>query len=188
MADNLSDLKAQIAANQRGIQLVTELIDSYGLEVVQAYMAYIQENAEIAVRQVLKRCGNEALRQTGKSVLQAEDYMDDGSCISLQVCIDQVKGSAVFDFTGTGPEVWGNINAPKAVSHSALIYSLRCLVGEDIPLNQGCLNPVEIVIPPKSILDPSENAAVVGGNVLTSQRIVDVILRAFEACAASQGN
>ena len=187
MADNLSDLKAQIAANQRGIQLVTELIDSYGLKVVQAYMAYIQENAEIAVRQVLKRFGNEALRRTGMSVLHAEDYMDDGSRISLKVCIDQVEGSAVFDFSGTGPEVWGNINAPKAVSHSALIYSLRCLVGEDIPLNQGCLNPVEIVIPPKSILDPSENAAVVGGNVLTSQRIVDVILRAFEACAASQG-
>ena len=101
--------------------------------------------------------------------------------------IDLEHGSAVFDFTGTGPEVWGNINAPKAVTHSALIYSLRCLVGEDIPLNQGCLNPVEIVIPKKSILDPSENAAVVGGNVLTSQRVVDVILRAFEACSASQG-
>ena len=83
--------------------------------------------------------------------------------------------------------MWGNINAPKAVTHSALIYSLRCLVNEDIPLNQGCLNPVQIIIPEKSILDPSEDAAVVGGNVLTSQRVVDVILKAFEACAASQG-
>ena len=187
LADNLSDLKAQIAANQRGIQLVTELIDSYGLNVVQAYMAYIQENAEVAVRQVLKRFGNEAMRQTGKSVLQATDYMDDGSPICLKVSIDQEQGSAVFDFSGTGPQVYGNINAPKAVTHSALIYSLRCLVGQEIPLNQGCLNPVEIVIPPKSILDPSENAAVVGGNVLTSQRIVDVILLAFEAASASQG-
>ena len=83
--------------------------------------------------------------------------------------------------------MWGNINAPRAVTHSALIYSLRCLVGEDIPLNQGCLQPVEIIIPEKSLLNPSDNAAVVGGNVLTSQRVVDVILRAFEACAASQG-
>ena len=89
-----------------------------------------------------------------------------------------------ISFTGTGCEVWGNINAPKAVTHSALIYSLRCLVNEDIPLNQGCLNPVQIIIPEKSILDPSEDAAVVGGNVLTSQRVVDVILRAFGACAA----
>merc|ERR1719445_1524080 len=121
------------------------------------------------------------------SVLHAEDYMDDGSRISLKVCIDQVEGSAVFDFSGTGPEVWGNINAPKAVTHSALIYSLRCLVGQDIPLNQGCLQPVEIIIPENSLLNPSENSAVVGGNVLTSQRVVDVILLAFEACAASQG-
>ena len=80
----------------------------------------------------------------------------------FSVCIDVSEGTAIFDFTGTGPEVWGNINAPKAVSHSALIYSLRCLVGEDIPLNQGCLNPVKIIIPKKSLLDPSEDAAVVG--------------------------
>lgn len=187
LADNLSDLKAQIAANQRGIQLVTELIKCYGLDVVQAYMKFIQENAEIAVRGILKRFGREALKASGKSLLKATDFMDDGSQIQLSVSINIEEGSAVFDFTGTGPQVWGNINAPKAVTHSALIYSLRCLVGQDIPLNQGCLNPVTIIIPPKSILDPSENAAVVGGNVLTSQRVVDVILRAFEACAASQG-
>lgn len=187
LADNLSDLKAQIAANQRGIQLVTELIDAYGLDVVQAYMNHIQENAEVAVRQVLKRFGKVALSREGKSSLHAVDYMDDGSVIGLDVSINVEEGSAVFDFSRTGPEVWGNINAPKAVTHSALIYSLRCLVGEDIPLNQGCLNPVEIIIPPNSLLDPSEHSAVVGGNVLTSQRVVDVILRAFEACSASQG-
>ncbi len=187
LQDNLSDLKAQIAANQRGIQLVTDLIESYGLDVVQAYMAHIQANAEVAVRTVLKKFGKAAKERTGKSVLAAEDFMDDGSVIGLKVAIDVDEGSAVFDFSSTGPEVWGNINAPKAVSHSALIYSLRCLVGEEIPLNQGCLNPVEIIIPKLSILDPSENAAVVGGNVLTSQRVVDVILRAFEAVSASQG-
>jgi 5-oxoprolinase (ATP-hydrolysing) len=191
----------------QGIQLVTELIDSYGLDVVQAYMNHIQENAEVAVRQVLKDFGRKAQAKTGRSVLSAEDLMDDGSVISLKVIffiflnsfrkililiflkvsINCEQGSAIFDFTGTGPEVWGNINAPRAVTHSALIYSLRCLVGEDIPLNQGCLQPVEIIIPEKSLLNPSDNAAVVGGNVLTSQRVVDVILLAFEACAASQG-
>ena len=150
-------------------------------------MNHIQENAEVAVRQVLKAFGKEAQRKTGKSVLCAEDFMDDGSVISLKVSIDCDQGTAIFDFSGTGPEVWGNINAPKAVTHSALIYSLRCLVGQDIPLNQGCLQPVEIIIPENSLLNPSENSAVVGGNVLTSQRVVDVILRAFEACAASQG-
>lgn len=187
LADNLSDLKAQIAANQRGIQLVTELIDAYGLDVVQAYMNHIQENAEVAVREVLRDFGSQSLQQSGKSSVYAEDFMDDGSKIGLTVSIDVDQGSAIFDFSATGPEVWGNINAPKAVTHSALIYCLRCLVGQDIPLNQGCLNPVTIIIPPDSLLDPSEDAAVVGGNVLTSQRVVDVILRAFEACAASQG-
>merc|ERR1712226_860263 len=86
-----------------------------------------------------------------------------------------------------GSEVWGNTNAPRAVVFSALIYSLRCMVGRDIPLNQGCLNPVKVIIPEGCLLDPSETAAVVGGNVLTSQRVVDVIFRAFEAVAASQG-
>ncbi|XP_071437997.1 5-oxoprolinase isoform X1 [Pithys albifrons albifrons] len=97
------------------------------------------------------------------------------------------QGSAVFDFGGTGPEVLGNCNAPRAITLSALIYCLRCLVGHDIPLNQGCLAPVQVLIPGGSILDPSPEAAVVGGNVLTSQRVVDVVLKAFGVCAASQG-
>ncbi|NXK01089.1 OPLA oxoprolinase, partial [Corythaixoides concolor] len=100
---------------------------------------------------------------------------------------DGGDGSAVFDFSGSGPEVYGNCNAPRAITLSALIYCLRCMVGEDIPLNQGCLAPVRVVIPKGSILDPSPEAAVVGGNVLTSQRVVDVIFRAFGVCAASQG-
>jgi len=187
LQDNLSDLRAQIAANHKGIQLVSELIDQYGLDVVQAYMGHIQENAEVAVREMLKVIGTSAFEKTGKSSLEAQDSMDDGSLINLKVDIDIKSGEAVFDFTGTGFEVWGNINAPKAVTMSAIIYCLRCLVGHDIPLNQGCLNPVTVVIPPGCLLDPSENAAVVGGNVLTSQRIVDVVLLAFEACAASQG-
>ncbi|KPJ05827.1 5-oxoprolinase [Papilio xuthus] len=113
--------------------------------------------------------------------------MDNGTPIQLTVTLDKDKGSAVCDFTGTGVEVWGNLNAPRAITLSALIYCLRCMVGHDVPLNQGCLKPVQVIIPSGSILDPSEGAAVVGGNVLTSQRIVDVVLKAFQVCAASQG-
>ena len=187
LQDNLSDLRAQIAANQKGIVLVSELIDYYSLDVVQSYMNYIQENAEVAVREMLMEIGKKVKAATGKSLLHAEDFMDDGSKLKLSVAIDTSDGTATFDFTGTGTQVWGNTNAPRAVTFSALIYSLRCMVGHDIPLNQGCLNPVKVVIPEGSILDPSEDGAVVGGNVLTSQRLVDVCLRAFEACAASQG-
>lgn len=185
--DNLSDLRAQVAANQRGSQLVKELIDCYGLAVVQAYMGYIQSNAELAVRDMLKEFARRRRQQTGSLEVEAEDQMDDGTPIRLKVQINEEEGSAVFDFSGTGTEVWGNCNAPRAITLSALIYCLRCMVGQDIPLNQGCLNPIKVIIPPGSILQPSQSAAVVGGNVLTSQRVVDVIFKAFEACAASQG-
>uniref|UniRef100_A0A671NK89 5-oxoprolinase-like n=1 Tax=Sinocyclocheilus anshuiensis TaxID=1608454 RepID=A0A671NK89_9TELE len=188
LRDNLSDLRAQVAANQRGCQLVGELIASYGLEVIQAYMGYIQVNAELAVRDMLKDFARRRRRQEAGSLeVEAEDQMDDGTPIRLKVQIDEQQGSAVFDFTGTGTEVWGNCNAPRAITLSALIYCLRCMVGQDIPLNQGCLAPVKVIIPPGSILQPSQNAAVVGGNVLTSQRVVDVIFKAFQVCAASQG-
>lgn len=178
------DLKAQIAANQKGINLVKALIEEYTLEVVQAYMLHIRRNAEMAVRTLLKQV---VQKQQGKD-LTAIDYMDDGTPICLKISIDEATGNAVFDFDGTGPEVYGNTNTPESVCHSAIIYCVRCLVAEDIPLNSGCLEPIDIRIPEKSILRPSETSAVVGGNVLTSQRIVDVVLRAFEACAASQGD
>ncbi|PNI88782.1 hypothetical protein CK820_G0051931, partial [Pan troglodytes] len=185
--DNLSDLRAQVAANQKGIQLVGELIGQYGLDVVQAYMGHIQANAELAVRDMLRAFGTSRQARGLPLEVSSEDHMDDGSPIRLRVQISLSQGSAVFDFSGTGPEVFGNLNAPRAITLSALIYCLRCLVGRDIPLNQGCLAPVRVVIPRGSILDPSPEAAVVGGNVLTSQRVVDVILGAFGACAASQG-
>ncbi|XP_068721717.1 5-oxoprolinase-like isoform X2 [Montipora capricornis] len=185
--DNLSDLKAQIAANHKGIKLISGLIEEYSLPVVQAYMKYIQHNAEVAVREMLKEIATKTKERTGKTILFSEDFMDDGSRIKLTIFIDEEEGSAVFDFTGTGPEMYGNCNAPRAITFSAIIYCLRCMVKHDIPLNQGCLAPVKVLIPPGSILDPTETAAVVGGNVLTSQRVVDVVLKAFEVCAASQG-
>ncbi|XP_070160046.1 5-oxoprolinase isoform X1 [Polyergus mexicanus] len=188
LSNNISDIKAQIAANQKGSQLVNELIDMYSLKVVQAYMGHIQRNAEVAVREMLKSIGTRIkMRRQKETDIDAIDYLDDGSPIKLHVDLDLKKGEAVFDFRGTGYEVWGNCNAPRAITLSAIIYCLRCMVGRDIPLNQGCLKPVKVIIPEGSLLDPSEGAAVVGGNVLTSQRIVDVILTAFEICAASQG-
>ncbi|ODA80273.1 hypothetical protein RJ55_03231 [Drechmeria coniospora] len=183
LADNINDLRAQVSANQKGISLIDSLIEEYGEETVQFYMVQIQENAEQSVRKLLK---NVHKRFEGRE-LSAIDHMDDGSPIQLKISIDPDSGSAEFDFEGTGAEVYGNINAPEAITYSAIIYCLRCLVSEDIPLNQGCLKPIKVKIPPKSILSPSPGAAVVGGNVLTSQRITDVIFKAFQACAASQG-
>jgi len=182
LRDNLSDLRAQVAANNAGIKLLQELADEYGLHHVQAYMNFIQQNAETSVRNMLKDFAKKHSKRA-----HAVDYMDDGSKIELAIDIDEETGSAKFDFTGTGPQVLGNHNAPPAVTYSAVIYSLRCLVAQDIPLNQGCLAPIEFVIPEYTLLNPSNDAAVVGGNVLTSQRVVDVVLKAFQACAASQG-
>ncbi|MCH2295035.1 MAG: hydantoinase B/oxoprolinase family protein [SAR324 cluster bacterium] len=186
LADNISDLKAQGAANQRGIDLLLEMVEHYSLETAQAYMEHIQENAEQAVRSMLKDL---SLRKGLAEIdsLEAEDHLDDGSPIRLKITINRNDGSAIFDFSGTGPELWGNLNTPLAVTNSAILYSLRCLIRQEIPLNQGCLNPIRIVVLQGSLLSPSEKAAVVGGNVLTSQRVTDVIFRAFNACAASQG-
>jgi 5-oxoprolinase (ATP-hydrolysing) len=182
LRDNLSDLRAQVAANNSGIRLLTELVKEYGLATVEAYMHFIQKNAEQSVRTMLKNFAAEHGTQS-----HAIDYMDDGSPIELTIDINPYTGSAMFDFTGTGPQVLGNHNAPPAVTYSAVIYSLRSLVKEDIPLNQGCLAPIEFIIPKYTLLNPDPTAGVVGGNVLTSQRVVDVVLRAFKACAASQG-
>ncbi|KAJ2910464.1 hypothetical protein GGI21_000853 [Coemansia aciculifera] len=182
--DVLSDLKAQIAANHRGIALVHALCQEYGLDVVQAYMAHIQRTAEASVRTLL--ANTRKLQGSDGGRLCGSDSMDDGSKIVLSVTIDS-DGSAVFDFSGTSPEVYGNINAPPSVTHSAIIYCLRCMVQSELPLNQGCLAPVRVIIPEYSLLSPSATAAVVGGNVLTSQRLCDVILSTFGAAAASQG-
>ena len=146
----------------------------------------VQETAEEAVRASL--CEVSSTRGMAvKDSVTATEYLDDGSPIVLTLTIDRTDGSALFDFSGTGIELWGNLNAPKAVTQSAILYSLRCLVEKDIPLNHGCLLPIQLVIPEGCLLDPSPVAAVVGGNVLTSQRVVDVVLKAFGVAAGSQG-
>ncbi|KAJ6176099.1 hypothetical protein N7485_003013 [Penicillium canescens] len=179
--DNISDLKAQIAANHKGMVLVQALIEEYTLPVVQMYMGAIQSNAELAVRSYLL----DTLSRLGPH-LSAVDQMDNGTLVKLTVDISK-DGSATFDFTGTGVEMLSNINAPPAITHSAIIYTLRLLIGTDIPLNQGCLSPIHVIIPKGSFLNPSAGPAVCAGNTQTSQRLVDVILRTFRAAAASQG-
>uniref|UniRef100_A0A1I7TQI6 Hydantoinase_B domain-containing protein n=1 Tax=Caenorhabditis tropicalis TaxID=1561998 RepID=A0A1I7TQI6_9PELO len=170
-----------------GIQLVTSLIEEYSLDVVHAYMQHIQNTAELCVREMLKKVGRRVKEKTGKSQLRGEDYMDDGTVIQLTVDINTDEGSATFDFTGTGPESYSSTNAPRAVTMSAITYCLRCLVEKEIPLNNGCLAPIQIIIPDGTILSPSETAPVVAGNVLTSQRLCDVIFKTFDVVAASQG-
>ena len=150
LPDVMSDIQAQIAANNRGISLVKQLIQQFGLKYVQAYMRFIQENAEHAVRDMLKRI---ASGPSGTRI-SASDFLDDGTEIKLSIEIDGKTGEAVFDFTGTGIEVFGNLNAPESVTFSAIIYCLRCMIGHEIPLNQGCLSPIQVIIPAGSILSP----------------------------------
>lgn len=145
-------------------------------------MVHIRNNAELSVRNLLRE-----VSQRHGTELEAIDYMDDGTPIQLRITIDPKEGAATFDFQGTGPQVIANFNCPRSVVYSAIIYCLRAMVQVDIPLNQGCLVPVDVRIPSGSLLDPSDTAAVVGGNVMTSQRITDVVLHAFQAAAASQG-
>ena len=194
--DNLLDLHAQVAAKQSGISLIKELIEQYGLEIVQAYMTYVQLNAVEAARQMLKSVASRVSSQSAKFgendniAMEEEDSMDDGSITHLKLNIHSNKGGeAFFDYRGTSPEVRGNWNALEAVIAAAVIYCLRCLVDVDIPLNQGCLAPAGIHVPKGSFLSPSDKAAFVGGNVLTSHshRVTDVVLTAFQACACPQG-
>lgn len=181
--DNLSDLKAQVSSNFKGVSLLNNLVEEYTQPVIDLYMAGIQSTAEVAVRNLLK-LANEKFQ--GKN-LEAVDYLDEGTPIAVKITIDPETGSAVFDFTESGDETYGNLNAPSSVLYSAVLYVLRSLISSDIPLNNGCLKPITFKTRDGSIVNPSYEAAVVGGNVETSQRIVDVMLKAFEAAAASQG-
>ncbi|KAL1963413.1 hypothetical protein VTN77DRAFT_8429 [Rasamsonia byssochlamydoides] len=183
LSDNISDLKAGIAANNRGIHLIQGLVREYSWPVVELYMQAVQKNAEETVRGLLK----DFSRRFQGQPLEAVDYMDDGTPLALKITIDPADGSATFDFTGTGPEALNNLNSPPAVLYSGIMYCLRSMISSDIPLNQGCLNPIKVICPPNSILSPSLKAATVGSNVETAQRIIDVILKAFRIAGASQG-
>ncbi len=184
--DNIADLKAQVASNQKGVVLLLEMVERYGLEVVQAYMRHIQANAAQAVRNLTKS----TLQTKGlgkKGQLKAVESMDDGSVIPVCITLDAISGDLTIDFDGVSPQALANHNAPRAVVASAVIYVLRTLIDQDIPMNGGFLEPVNIRIPHPSMLSPSPEAAVVAGNVETSSRITDVLLKAFGAVAGAQG-
>ncbi|MEW5707994.1 MAG: hydantoinase B/oxoprolinase family protein [Pseudomonadota bacterium] len=174
---NLADLRAQVAANEKGAQELRRLVDHYGLPLVRAYMDHVRANAAQAVRQVIGKLNDGAF--------QLE--MDNGAVIRVRVTVDRNAGRAVVDFTGTSPQRSDNFNAPRAVTLAAVLYVFRTLVQENIPLNSGCLEPLEIIIPEGSLLNPRPPAAVVAGNVETSQNIVDALYGALGVLAASQG-
>ncbi|WP_406655840.1 hydantoinase B/oxoprolinase family protein [Methanolobus sp. ZRKC2] len=174
---NIADLHAQVAANEKGVMQLKQLVEHFSFETVEAYMNHVQDNAEQAVREVITLLGS------GESVLR----FDDGSEIRVKVSIDRERRAAHIDFTGTSPQHPGNFNAPVAVCRAAVLYVFRTLVHEDIPLNEGCMKPLEIFIPKDCMLNPSYPAAVVAGNVETSQAIVDALFAALGVMAGSQG-
>ncbi|MFB2875323.1 hydantoinase B/oxoprolinase family protein [Floridanema aerugineum] len=174
---NIADLQAQIAANERGAKELLRMVNHYGLETVQAYMQHVQDNAEESVRRVID------VLKDGSFTYQ----MDDGCEIVVQVSINHEKRSAKIDFTGTSPQQPSNLNAPLAICKAAVLYVFRTLVEDDIPLNAGCLKPLEIVVPQGCMLNPSYPAAVVAGNVETSQAIANALYGALGVMAASQG-
>ncbi|KAJ0334997.1 hypothetical protein COL922a_009924 [Colletotrichum nupharicola] len=182
LPDNLSDLKAQVAANTKGSSLIRALMEKFGKPVVHFYMTKIQENAEVSVRKYFLS----AYKRFGSKPLKAVDYLDNGSRMQVFINIDE-SGFGTFDFTGTSCEMLSNMNAPPAITYSALIYTLRLLIGSDIPLNQGCLTPTKVIIPKNTFLNPGPTSAVCCGNTLTSQRLVDLLLKAFRAASGSQG-
>ncbi|MEV8319654.1 hydantoinase B/oxoprolinase family protein [Streptomyces sp. NPDC059900] len=176
-ATNLADLRAQIAANQKGVDEVARMIENFGLDVVQAYMGHVQDNAEEAVRRVV-----DALEE-GEFAYPT----DSGAVIRVRVSVDRDARSATIDFTGTSPQLATNFNAPFAVVNAAVLYVFRTLVAEDIPLNDGCLRPLRIIVPPGSLLAPEPPAAVVAGNVETSQAITGALYGALGVQAEGSG-
>ena len=180
--DNLADITAQVAANRTGARLLDELVSREGIGVTQSYMRHIQRAAAEKMRL--------ALSSLDDGVREFIDHLDDGSPISVSITIS--GNQATVDFTGTGPVLSTNLNANRAIVTAAVMYVFRCLIGEDIPLNSGVLEPIDIVLPecllnPPEHDDPQDCAAIVGGNVETSQRVVDVLLGALGIAAASQG-
>jgi len=174
---NVADLKAQIAACAKGAEELHRMVAQYGLDVVKAYMGHVQDNAEAVVRQAIA-----ALRPGQFTVT-----MDGGATIRVRIDVDATARTARIDFTGTDPQQPNNFNAPSSVTKAAVLYCFRCLADDDIPLNAGCLRPLEIVIPDGCFLSPRYPAAVVAGNVETSQAVTDAIFGAMGVLAASQG-
>ncbi|WP_437821246.1 hydantoinase B/oxoprolinase family protein [Sorangium sp. So ce1078] len=178
---NLADLRAQIAANEKGVQELRAVVAQFGLDTVQAYMKHVQDNAEESVRLAIARL-DPALLRDGRFTLP----LDNGSTIAVAVRIDRARRSAVVDFTGTSAQMDNNFNAPRAVTMAAVLYVFRTLVDDDIPLNAGCLKPIEVIVPEGSMLSPRPPAAVVAGNVEVSTCVTNALYGALGVLASSQ--
>jgi 5-oxoprolinase (ATP-hydrolysing) len=173
---NLADLRAQVAANEKGVQELKAMVGQYGRQTVAAYMAHVQNNAEESVRRVIT-----ALRD-GEFTLP----LDNGAVIKVKVSVDTKTRSAKVDFTGTSGQLANNFNAPKSITMAAVLYVFRTLVDDDIPLNAGCLKPIDVVVPEGCMLNPRHPAAVVAGNVETSMCVTNALYGALNVMAASQ--
>ena len=174
---NINDLKAQIAANEKGIQELRKMVAQFSLPVVKAYMQHVQDNAAESVRRVIDR-----LHDSSFSV-----EMDQGTVIKVRIAVDKKKRELTVDFTGTSEQQGSNFNAPEPVTRAAVLYVFRVMVDDDIPMNGGCLRPIRIIIPRKTMLSPEYPAAVVAGNVEVSQEVTNTLFGALGAMAASQG-
>jgi 5-oxoprolinase (ATP-hydrolysing) len=174
---NVNDMKAQIAANEKGVQELRKMVAQFTLPVVQAYMKHVQDNAAESVRRVIDRLHDS----------EFSCAMDQGSVIRVRITVDKEKREATVDFTGTSPQQPTNFNAPEPVTRAAVLYVFRVMVDDDIPMNAGCLRPINIVIPNRSMLSPEYPAAVVAGNVEVSQAVTNCLFGALGALAAAQG-
>ena len=174
---NVNDLKAQIAANEKGVAELRKMVTQFTLPVVKAYMGHVQDNAAESVRRVIDRLHDSEFSYE----------MDQGTAIKVKITVDKKKREAMVDFTGTSPQQPTNFNAPEPVTRAAVLYVFRVMVDDDIPMNAGCLRPINIVIPKKSMLSPEYPAAVVAGNVETSQAVTNCLFGALGALAAAQG-
>ncbi len=174
---NVNDIKAQIAANEKGVAELRKMVAQFTLPVVRAYMGHVQDNAAESVRRVLDRLHD----------AEFSYEMDQGTWIKVKIAVDKKRRAATVDFTGSSPQQPTNFNAPEPVTRAAVLYVFRVMVDDDIPMNAGCLRPIHIVIPKKSMLSPEYPAAVVAGNVETSQAVTDTLFGALGALAAAQG-
>ena len=174
---NVADLRAQIAANEKGVAELGRMTGQFGLDVVHAYMQHVQDNAEAAVRRVI------GALHDGECAYE----LDNGAVIKVTIRVDRASRTAEIDFTGTSSQLPDNFNAPSSVAMAAVLYVFRTLVDDDIPLNSGCLKPLRVIIPPGTMLSPQYPAAVVAGNVETSQHVTDCLFAALGAMASAQG-
>jgi 5-oxoprolinase (ATP-hydrolysing) len=174
---NIADIKAQIAANEKGVQELRKMVSLFGLDVVHAYMGHVQDNAAESVRRVIDRLHDSEFAYE----------MDQGTGVRVKITVDKEKREATVDFTGTSPQQPTNFNAPEPVTRAAVLYVFRMMVDDDIPMNAGCLRPINIVIPKGTMLTPEYPAAVVAGNVETSQAVTNCLFGALGALSAAQG-